>query len=192
MKKLTTIGMLCLYLMINTTYAAKQTYHNDDIIYEAGMLPEYTCLVFKNKASKRRFFKKAKIVLKVYPYARVAGIRLMACELELSKMSEEQLNVNKKKYYKEVEKTIKAEFDGQMRKLTIREGQVLIKLIDRECNRTGYYLIKDLRNGFTAWSYQQFAKFCGTDLRRSYDPNGEDEDIELILRYYSKQLGIPE
>ena len=176
--------------MINISHAGVQTLHQDDEIYEGGVLPTYTCMVFKNKLSQKRFFKRAKIVLKVYPYARIAGIKLQNCEIELANMSEEDQKINRKKYYKAVENSIKAEFDKEMRKLTVREGQVLIKLIDRECNRTGYYLIKDLRNGLTAWTYQQFAKICGTNLRKSYDPYGDDEDIELILSYYSSTLGI--
>ena len=69
------------------------------------------------------------------------------CEAQLAAMSEEQRNVNSKKYYKLVEDQIKAEFDKDMRQLTVFEGQLLIKLIDRECSRTGYILVKDFQNG---------------------------------------------
>jgi hypothetical protein len=155
-----------------------------DYIYQVGQLPTFTFRVFKNNRSKNHYYKLVAKVRKVYPYAQIAGQRLLECENQLAAMSAEQRSVNSKKYYKLVEDQIKAEFDKDMRRLTISEGQLLIKLIDRECSRTGYSLVKDLRNGFTAWGYQQFARICGTNLKKSYDPYDEDEDIEEIIQIY--------
>tara|TARA_R110002051_G_C8658857_1_gene488716 strand:- start:421 stop:990 length:570 start_codon:yes stop_codon:yes gene_type:complete len=185
-KKLILVGLIVSCMAVNPVKAGEQYTGDDDKIYNGGVLPTYVCLGFSSNLKKRQFFKRAKMVLKVWPYANVAGNRLQVAENELAKMNIEQRKVNTNKYYKIAENEIKAEFDKDMRKLSSREGQILIKLIDRQCNRTGYGLIKDLRNGFTAWSYNQFAKiFCGTNLKRKYDPYGEDEDIEFILEYYN-------
>ncbi len=154
-----------------------------DYIYQVGQLPTYTIRVFKNNRSKNQYYKLVAKVKKVYPYAQIVGQRLLECETQLASMSTEQRNINSKKYYKQVEDQIKTEFDKDMRRLTVFEGQLLIKLIDRECSRTGYNLVKDLRNGFTAWGYQQFARICGTNLKKSYDPHGDDKDIEEIITF---------
>lgn len=181
-RKLISVGLI-LSCMIASPASPQPIGPGDEIIYYGEQLPTYTCISFSSRSAKRKFLRRSKMVLKVYPYARIAGNRLQICENELAAMTAEERKINAKKYYRIVEKEIKEEFYNDMKRLSAREGQILIKLIDRECNRTGYTLIKDLRNGLVAWGYQQFAKICGTNLKKKYDPIGEDEDIEFILEY---------
>lgn len=182
MKKCIVLALTILFSNANFSQCVDALGNPCNHIYNSGQLPEFTFRTFKNNRSKNRYYKLVAKVRKVYPYAKIAGQRLKECEAQLAAMSEEQRNVNSKKYYKLVEDQIKAEFDKDMRQLTVFEGQLLIKLIDRECSRTGYILVKDLRNGFVAWGYQQFARICGTNLKKSYDKYGDDFLIEEIIQ----------
>lgn len=65
--------------------------------------------------------------------------------------------------------------------MTIRQGEILLKLIDRELNRSALDVIKELRGGFSAIMWQSMAKVFGESLKTTYDANGEDMMIERIV-----------
>ena len=94
--------------------------------------------------------------LKVYPYAKMASERLTKLNSRLLKIKS---NRKKKKYTKLLEKFIQNELTEELKKLTKTEGQILVKLIHRETGITAYELVKELRNGFRAFSYNTIAKF---------------------------------
>ncbi|MBP5589974.1 MAG: DUF4294 domain-containing protein, partial [Bacteroidales bacterium] len=79
-------------------------------------------------------------------------------------------------------KSIFKEFEGDVRKMTVSQGQILIKLIDRETQNTSYQLIKEYRGGLSAAFWQGVAKLFGTNLKATYDTYGEDSLIELIVQ----------
>ena len=70
----------------------------------------------------------------------------------------------------------------QVKKLTITQGIILVKLIDRETGHTSYEVIKDLKGGFTAFFWQGIARIFGNNLKAEYNPDGEDAKIEDIVR----------
>jgi hypothetical protein len=80
-----------------------------------------------------------------------------------------------------VEKEVFAEYEGDIRDMTITQGRLLIKLIDRETQNTSYALIKDYRGKLAAAFWQGIARIFGTNLKEEYDPNGEDAIIESII-----------
>lgn len=90
--------------------------------------------------------------------------------------------VKRKKYIKKVEKQLMAEFEGELKKLTIKQGIILIKLIDRETGNTSYDLVKELRGSFSAFLWQSLARLFGSNLKLQYDPNGRDAMIEEIVQ----------
>ncbi len=71
-------------------------------------------------------------------------------------------------------------FNKQVKDLTISQGEILIKLIDRETGYTSYAMVKDLKGGFNAFLLQSVARIFGHDLKETYDPD-EQRDIEAIL-----------
>lgn len=133
---------------------------------------------FVSDYERRKWKRLQKNVKAVYPYAKMAG------EL-LEKYSEEMANVEsereKKKYYKKIEKELKAEFEGTIKKMTTSQGRILVKLIDRETTQTSYEIVKEFRGGLTAFFWQGLGKMFGQDLKDSYDPAGEDAQIEQIV-----------
>ena len=112
--------------------------------------------------------------LKVYPYAKMASERLTKLNSRLLKIKS---NRKKKKYTKLLEKFIQDELTEELKKLTKTEGQILVKLIHRETGITAYDLVKELRNGFRAFSYNTIAKFFDISLKKEFNPENNKEDL---------------
>ena len=114
--------------------------------------------------------------LKVYPYAKMASERLTKLNSRLLKIKS---NRKKKKYTKLLEKFIQNELTEELKKLTKTEGQILVKLIHRETGITAYELVKELRNGFRAFSYNTIAKFFDISLKKEFNPENNKEDLYI-------------
>lgn len=134
---------------------------------------------FKTKRAERKYSRLKKKVIKVYPYAKLAGTKLNEYAAILDTVQSER---QKKKFYKEIEEELKAEFGSELKKLTMSEGRILIKLIDRETGNTSYELVNDLRGKLTAFFWQSFARIFGHNLKDRYDPTGDDREIEFIVQ----------
>jgi len=118
-------------------------------------------------------------VKKAYPYARIAGDRLLELDRELAELGSK---AEIRDHIDQAEEKIMEEFEKDVRKLTITQGIILVKLIDRETGRSSYQVIKDLKGGFTAFFWQGIARIFGNNLKAEYDPDGEDYLIEDIVR----------
>jgi hypothetical protein len=95
----------------------------------------------------------------------------------------------KQKHIKLVEIGLKQQYTAQMKKLTFKQGKILIKLVDRECNQSSYQLIRAFMGPFKAAFYQTFASIFGASLSKEYKPYGEDADIEkIVLMIDSNQI----
>ena len=138
-------------------------------------------LVFKNYKEKVSYYTIKRKTLKVYPYAVLASERLDKLKNRLKLIDG---RANKKRYTRLVEKYIEKELSAQLKKLTRTEGQILIKLIYRETGLTVYDLVKDLRNGFKAFSYSSLAKLFDISIKTEYSPEKIKEDaiIEDVLK----------
>ena len=119
--------------------------------------------------------------LKVYPYAKMASERLTKLNSRLTKIKSKR---KKKKYTRMLEKFLQDELTAELKRLTRTEGQILVKLIHRETGITAYNLVKELRNGFRAFTYNSVAKIFDISLKREYETKNIKEDIfiEDILR----------
>ncbi|MDB9701733.1 DUF4294 domain-containing protein [Salibacteraceae bacterium] len=134
---------------------------------------------FKSKTAKKRFRRLQYNVKKMYPYAKLAGELLKKYEVELAGVDSDR---QRKKYYKEIEKELKKEFDGEIRKMSTSQGKILIKLIDRETGDTSYEILQEFRGNMSAFFWQSFSKMFGQDLRSAYEPYGADREIESIVQ----------
>ena len=127
---------------------------------------------------KRRYRRLIKNVKKTYPYAKVAGVRLKELDDHLVTIKDEK---EQKAYIDQAEKEIMGEFEKEVKKLTVSQGIILVKLIDRETGRTSYQVIKELKGGFTAFFWQGIARIFGNNLKAEYDPEENDRIIEDIV-----------
>lgn len=131
-------------------------------------------------ADKKEFLILQNRVYKVYPFARIASERLTMLDRNMAKLKTKQ---EKKKYYKLVEDYIENEFSEKLKKLSRKQGQILIKLIYRQTGRTTYSIIKDYKSTWKAFWSNSTAKVFDLDLKRGYEPYHVNEDylIETIL-----------
>lgn len=118
-------------------------------------------------------------VLKAYPYARLAAEKLNFINDSVSKISSEKA---RKRFIKRTEDELKAQFEKDLKKLTITQGRILIKLIDRETGETSYALVKELRGGIQAFFWQSLARLFGSNLKSEYNAAQEDALIEMIVQ----------
>ena len=141
----------------------------------------YKQVIFADSQERLDYFVLKRKVLKVYPYAKMASERLAKLNDRLDKIKSKR---KKKKYTKMLEKFLQEELTAELRKLTRTEGQILVKLIYRETGITAFSLVRELRNGFRAFTYNTIAKVFKISLKEEYDPLNVREDlfIEDILR----------
>ncbi len=118
-------------------------------------------------------------VIKVYPFAKLAAVKLNEMNEHASALSSEK---EKRKFIRETEKQMKEDFEQQIKNLSISQGDILIKLIDRETGSTSYELLKELRGSLNAFFSQSLAKLFGHDLKDNYEPQGKDKTIETIVQ----------
>jgi hypothetical protein len=126
----------------------------------------------------RQYEKLVSNIRKVYPYALIVRKKLEEINDELNNIPGER---DKKRYLRDVEKDIFTEYQDDIENMTISQGKLLIKLIDRETQNTSYTLIRDYRGKFSAALWQSVARIFGTNLKEEYDPYGEDALIEAII-----------
>ena len=141
----------------------------------------YNPVEFLNNKERLDYFVLKRKVLKVYPYAKMASERLKKLNSRLDKIKSKR---KRKKYTRMLEKFLQDELTAELRRLTRTEGQILVKLIYRETGSTAFSLVRELRNGFKAFTYNTIAKVFKISLKEKYDPLNvrEDQFIEDILR----------
>ncbi len=159
------------------------TVENDTILNDTIELPEI--IVRKEKLdieARKQFQLLQNRVLKVYPYAKITAERLTALNRGMANLKTEK---EKKKYFKIVENYLTNEFEAKLKKLSRKQGQILVKLIHRQTGTTTYDLITNLKSGWKAFWSNVTAKLFDINLKTKYDPyqNNEDYLIESILVY---------
>lgn len=118
-------------------------------------------------------------VYKVYPYALTAAYLLKDVHQKLAQLHSK---ADQKKYLKAVEKELNKRFKGELEQFTIPQGIVLVKLINRQTGRSCFDIIQEVKGGFNAVVWQGVALMFSNNLRREYDPDDRDSDIEDIVR----------
>ena len=138
-------------------------------------------LKFDSRKDKIRYLILRRKTIKVYPYAKLAAVRLDSMNKRLANMKKRR---HKRRYTKRVQKYIEGEFSAELKKMTRTEGQILVKLIHRQTGTTAFNLVRELRNGWRAFWYNTTASMFDISLKREFDPLNVKEDylIEDILQ----------
>ena len=152
--------------------------NNSINLNEIYILPK---LKFNSSESRRRYLILQRKSIKVYPYAKLAAERLESLNARISKLKSQR---KRKKYTRMVQKYVEGEFAEKLKKFTVTEGQILIKLIHRQTGKSAFELIKYLRSGWRAFWYNNTASLFNMSLKLPFDPNTYKEDylIEDILQ----------
>lgn len=130
----------------------------------------------------RKYYRLVHNFSKTYPYALVA--RKLVAEADSTIAADKLKRGKREKYINSVQKELFSVFESQMRSLTVSQGALLMKLIDREVGKSSFNIIKDYKNGIAAGFWQGVAKIFGTDLKKPYDPEGEDKATEELVKIW--------
>ena len=155
-------------------------------VYKGDTIPHITLktiyvypkIKFKSKKQEKFYWKLVRDVKKTLPLAKEVKRAVIETYEYMETLPDKK---SKDRHIKDVEKGVKKQYTPVMKKLTFKQGKLLIKLIDRECNQSSYHLIKAFMGPFKAGFYQTFASLFGASLKKEYDPDN-DEDDRLIER----------
>ncbi len=175
-------------------YAANDTIKSFAVIYDGDTIEAKTLApVFlrsfesKAQASRRAEWTRLRNAIYVtYPYAKKAGVVMNDINKNLTNVTDQAA---RKKYIKSREKELKKEFADPLMNLSVYQGKVLMKLINRETGNNCYEIIKEYKGGFIARFYQTVAFFFGSNLKQPYDINGEEKEMEKIVKEVERMYG---
>ena len=159
----------------------------DRAYYQGDSIPNMTLhefyktapKTFKNERQRQKYNKLVRDVRYVFPYAKLTRQILIETYDYLETIKDEK---EKKRHIKAVEKGIRKQYEPTVRKITKTQGKLLVKLIDRECGQTSFEMIKAFLGTVKANMYNVISTLFGNNLRKHYDPEGEDREIEQIVR----------
>ena len=132
----------------------------------------------------RQYYRLVHNFSKAYPYALVAKKLVMEADSTIA--ADNLKGVKRDRYVNKVQGELFDVFEGQMRKLTVSQGALIMKLIDREVGKSSYNIIKGYKSGIAAGFWQGIAKIFGSDLKKPYDPEGEDAKIEELVKIWEE------
>lgn len=133
---------------------------------------------FKDDKEYLRYTRLVRYVKKVYPYAQKVEQLMLEVEDTLSKITDKR---EQKRFIREKERELFAEFEDDIRTMTFTQGRILIKLIDRQTGSTSYEIIQDLKGNISAFFWQSIAVMFSSNLKSEYDADDEDKMIEEIV-----------
>lgn len=143
-------------------------------------------MVFKSHEEYLRYRKLVRDVKKVYPYAKMAKDIFGQVTYALDTISGKR---DQKKYIKAKDEELQQRYTEELKKLSVTQGKILIKIVARETGRTTYDIVKELRGSLSAFMWQQMARVFGSNLKMGFDAEGEDKMINhIILRIENGQL----
>lgn len=142
-------------------------------------LPKYAPITFKNDRERAEYNRLVYNVKKVLPWAKLAKLTIIETVEVLDQLPDKR---SRDAHIKEVERGLKAQYGPALKKLTRSQGRLLIKLVNRECNQTGYAIAKAFIGPFKANLYQGIAVLFGNSLNKKYDPDGDDRYTERVVR----------
>ena len=152
---------------------------NGDTLFLAYLHDVYVFppMKFKSKKQEKFYWRTVRDVKKTLPIAKVLNKEMIKTEQVMSRMTRRE----QRKFWKQYEKVLFDQYEDKFRKMTAAQGQMLMKLIDRESGRTSFEVIKYYKGSFVANFWQGIAKMVGNDLKEEYDGKDKDKITERII-----------
>ena len=156
---------------------------SDTVFYDTITASKIYSRLPKQKGKEwRQYYRLVHNFSKAYPYALVA--KKLVIEADSTIAADRLKGAKREKYISSVQEELFDVFEGQMRKLTVSQGALIMKLVDREVGKSSYNIIKGYKSGITAGFWQGIAKLFGSDLKKPYDPEGEDKEVEELVKLW--------
>ena len=152
---------------------------NGDTLYLAWLkdIYVYPPLKFKNKKQEKFYWRTVRDVKKTLPYAKLVAKEMQRTDSVMRQMDKRQ----KRRFWRQYEKTLMQQYKVDLSQWTAAQGQMLMKLIDRETSMTSYEVIELYKGTFIANIWQGVAKMVGNDLKEEYDGADKDRITERII-----------
>lgn len=175
-------------------YSSRDTILSAAVVYEGDTIEAKTlwpvalhAMYNENQMSERaKWTRLRNAVYVTFPYARRAGAVMNDINAHLVAVNDRE---SRKKYIHSREKELRKEFADPLTNLSVYQGKVLMKLINRETGNNCYEIIKEYKGGLVARFYQTVAFFFGSSLKQSYDKEGDDREIEKIVQEVERMYG---
>ena len=153
---------------------------NNDTFYLARMhdIYVYPKIKFRNKQQERFYWKTVRDVKKTLPFAKLLAQEMAFADQQLARIPDQKM---RKRWWRDHEKYLFKKYEQDFRKMTASQGQMLMKLMDRESHRTSYEIIKQYRGKASANFWQFIAKLFKNDLKEGYDAEDKDRIIERVI-----------
>jgi hypothetical protein len=162
-------------------------YEGDTMTYaQLDMVMVWGKMSNAQRKANREWTRLRNAVYVTYPYAKKAGYIINDVNSSLKHILDEK---KRKQYLSSREKVLKKEFTEPLTNLSVYQGKVLMKLINRETSNTCYDLVKEYKGGFSAKFWQTIAWVFGGSLKQNYDPKGEDAEMEQIVLEVARMYG---
>lgn len=173
---------------VNDTIVSYAVIYNGDTIEAKTLetIPFYSRLTDQQRRDRAKWTRLRNAVYVTYPYAKRAGFVMNDINAQLLNIPSKD---GRKKYIQSREKELKKEFTDPLTNLSIYQGKVLMKLINRETGNNCYEIIKEYKGGLTARFYQTVAFFFSSSLKQPYDKSGEDLEMEKIVQEVERMYG---
>lgn len=154
--------------------------NNHDTFYLARMhdIYVYPKMVFKSKSQERFYWRTVRDVKKTLPFAKKLAIEMQVADQRLSELPDDKA---RRQWWRQHEKYLFKKYEQHFRKMTASQGQMLMKLMDRESDRTSYEIIKHYRGKASANFWQFIAKLFKNDLKEEYDATDKDRIVERVI-----------
>ncbi len=149
-----------------------------DTMVQATFIPVSINASSSNRSQKKAYDKMQRKVIKVYPYAKAAGDIMKMYEGLCAQISDPR---EQKRLLEQAEEELKAQFEKDLRNMTVSEGVILIKLVDRETGNSSFKLLQQIKGRFSAFMWQGVARVFSHNLKDEYEPEGDDVWIENIV-----------
>jgi len=156
------------------------TYREMDMVFVFGKMSEV------QKEAYRKWTRLRNAVYVTYPYAKKASYVFNEINFKLALIHDKK---KRKAYLNSREAQLKKEFTTPLTNLSVYQGKVLMKIINRETNNTCFEIIEEYKGGFTARFWQTIAWVFGSSLKQDYRPASEDADLELIVKEVARMYG---
>jgi len=195
--------LLCLLLIIlgaatdQSLYAQQGVYDtivSSAVIYQGDTIEAKTLqsvLLFRRLSDDQRraraeWTRLRNAIYVTFPYAKRAGIVMNDINTHLAGVNDKE---ERKKYIRSREKELRKDFSDPITNLSVYQGKVLMKLINRETGNNCYEIIKEYKGAFTARFYQTVAFFFGSSLKQAYDKEGDEKEMEKIVKEVERMYG---
>ncbi len=185
------IALLALMLLTTKISSAREQFETDTTVMASAdtavnvTLKDVTVFQFRNPDDEREYWLSLNRIRKVLPYVKMAK----QLYLDVSDKKENEKKKDYRHYRKDLEKEMREKFEKELRDLTIGQGKVLVKLINRETGNNCYEIIKDVKGGFSAFTWQIVAKHYDYNLKEKYDPKKE-WIMEMAIRSLGAEYSV--